>query len=428
MHVPGAALALLAAVLAVAPPAAAGSNDPGARPDASLDGRIHTLQLDLVARTAQQAVAAAGVAVAGDRLLLQQQVATLNTDDAAANAAAARLARDRAATAGATSLHAAAIARRRHDAADLRLADRRLSALALTLYLGTGSPDPVTLQEAQLGVEQTDELETVTSAIEVDRSEAVAAWRRAVRSTAVADRTLAGDRAAVRAARAGRAGADRARAGARAAVADARDTLTAALSQLTSATAARDAAAAAFDGPEGQTPDPVPTILGRSALDAAQLAGWFRSAGYVAQTRASIQRLAAWYVEEGKAEGVRGDLAFAQAVLETGGFSSPDAILRHNFAGIGHCDSCGAGWAFPDDHLGVRGQIQLLRTYATPGLTAGGLVHPPALPTLDPARQSARGCCATWPALTGVWATDPVYGRSILELYEQMLSWAAGSR
>ena len=54
-------------------------------------------------------------------------------------------------------------------------------------------------------------------------------------------------------------------------------------------------------------------------------------------------------------------MAFAQAVLETGGFSSPDAVDLNNYAGIGHCDTCGQGWAFPSPQAGVLGQLQLLR-------------------------------------------------------------------
>ncbi|MHB1931063.1 MAG: glucosaminidase domain-containing protein, partial [Acidimicrobiales bacterium] len=239
-------------------------------------------------------------------------------------------------------------------------------------------------------------------------------------------RTLSADGAAARDAGGASSQASAALATASAAVTSSRDALTAALDQLGGALRAGDAAAAAFDGPEGSLPDPTPTILGENALDPQQLAGWFQSSGYVAGTQASEGQLTTWYIEEGRAEGVRGDLAFAQAVLETGGFSSPDAIQRHNFAGIGHCDTCGAGWTFPSDRLGVRGQIQLLRAFATPGLTAGQLADPPVLPSLDPAKQYREGCCATWPSLTGVWATDPVYGLSILELYVEMLRWAAG--
>jgi len=41
---------------------------------------------------------------------------------------------------------------------------------------------------------------------------------------------------------------------------------------------------------------------------------------------------------------VRGDLAFAQAVLETGSFGH---ALDNNYSGIGACDSCTSEFLFP---------------------------------------------------------------------------------
>ena len=51
----------------------------------------------------------------------------------------------------------------------------------------------------------------------------------------------------------------------------------------------------------------------------------------------SVEELAETYLEEGKIEGVRGDVAFAQALKETGYFKyggdvKPD---QHNYTGIG---------------------------------------------------------------------------------------------
>jgi hypothetical protein len=119
---------------------------------------------------------------------------------------------------------------------------------------------------------------------------------------------------------------------------------------------------------------------------------------------------------------VRGDVAFAQAILETGGFSSPDAVNLNNYAGIGHCDTCSTGWAFPSPRGGVDGQLQLLQIFA------GGTPPDPIAPVLAalvPSKESSLGCCSTWEALTGVWATDPTYGSQILSIYQQMLQFAS---
>lgn len=57
---------------------------------------------------------------------------------------------------------------------------------------------------------------------------------------------------------------------------------------------------------------------------------------------------------------MRGDIALAQAVHETGHFASPDTA-RNNFAGIGHPDGAPGGHGFPNARTGVRAHIQLFK-------------------------------------------------------------------
>ena len=112
------------------------------------------------------------------------------------------------------------------------------------------------------------------------------------------------------------------------------------------------------------------------------------------------------YLEEGAAEGVRGDFAFAQAVVETGGFS---AANDNNYSGLGWCDGCARGIVFPTPRDGIRGQIQLLLNYADSGSRAANLhnplspyvwrsVPPRSTPT-SPRAGRRRG--ATWATATG---------------------------
>ena len=77
----------------------------------------------------------------------------------------------------------------------------------------------------------------------------------------------------------------------------------------------------------------------------------------------AIDDLLALYISEGAAEGVRGDMALAQAVLETGHFTNSDTS-RHNYAGIAHYDGSASGTPFASPLVGVRAQIQLLKKYA----------------------------------------------------------------
>jgi flagellum-specific peptidoglycan hydrolase FlgJ len=167
------------------------------------------------------------------------------------------------------------------------------------------------------------------------------------------------------------------------------------------------------------------SVSGHPALTAAQLTAWFDYAGYADETPASVGQLASWYLQDGDEEGVRGDVAFAQAILETGGFISSDAVNLNNYAGIGHCDNCAQGYQFPSPADGVLGQIQLLEIFADPGGGSGG--PPPVLPSLTAANQSETGCCSTWESLTGVWATDPYYGAKILSLYDAILQYTIGA-
>ena len=78
----------------------------------------------------------------------------------------------------------------------------------------------------------------------------------------------------------------------------------------------------------------------------------------------TVAELAALFLEEGKAEGVRGDVAFAQSILETGYFKFGGIVLpeQNNFAGIGALNGNSAGQAasFPDPRSGVRAQVQHL--------------------------------------------------------------------
>ena len=74
------------------------------------------------------------------------------------------------------------------------------------------------------------------------------------------------------------------------------------------------------------------------------------------------------YLSEGKTEGVRGDIAFAQSCLETGnfGFSQSAVTLdQNNFAGMGVTQNGMKGLSFETPQLGIRCQIQHLKAYAS---------------------------------------------------------------
>lgn len=72
------------------------------------------------------------------------------------------------------------------------------------------------------------------------------------------------------------------------------------------------------------------------------------------------------YLQEGAAEGIRGDIAFAQSLLETGNFKfggdvTPD---QNNFSGLGATGGGVKGNYFTSPREGIRAQIQHLKAYA----------------------------------------------------------------
>jgi hypothetical protein len=172
-------------------------------------------------------------------------------------------------------------------------------------------------------------------------------------------------------------------------------------------------------------------VTGPTVLTGPQMAAWYRSRGYSPRLATSIDVLAQIYVEEGSSENVRGDLAFAQAIVETGGFSSaPD----NNYAGMGWCDSCSYGTRFPTPRDGVRAQIQHLKNYADATSRSSGLSHPPSPYWYgsDPATAArhfdtffAKGWAPTWDDMGhGNWATDPNYSGKVLRIYQSMVAFA----
>ncbi len=185
------------------------------------------------------------------------------------------------------------------------------------------------------------------------------------------------------------------------------------------------------------------SVTGDARLSAAQLEGWYATTGRTARLAngLTVGNLARLYVQEGNAEHVRGDVAFAQAILETGYFTFPRAgqarPTDNNFAGLGACDACTTAAHFPTAQGGVRAQIQLLRNYAdtgrattladTPSPSAPG---PDTIPTASAIDQVGPGSpVRTWENLgNGRWASAPNYGTTILTIYRAMLSYAAADR
>lgn len=137
---------------------------------------------------------------------------------------------------------------------------------------------------------------------------------------------------------------------------------------------------AEFFGMESST-DEKTVIMGEAKATAQQMALFCRSKNPAPQlTSCSLEQLAEMFIEEGKAEGVRGDVAFAQSLHETGYFKFGGIVLpsQNNYAGIGALNGNATGQAasFPDPRTGVRAQIQHLKAYASTEALVNECVDP----------------------------------------------------
>ena len=168
-------------------------------------------------------------------------------------------------------------------------------------------------------------------------------------------------------------------------------------------------------------------IMGASRLTAAQIVAWFngrtpRPSGVYAAT-VPVETLAQLYIEEGAAENVTGDVAFMQAIVETGWFRFSGSVpaWTNNFSGMGATDTNPQPLVFPDARTGVRAQIQHLRAYGDPGAYAC-TVPPLHNPCVDPRFDLVvpKGKAPTWNQMgNGNWATSSTYATTILTLYTE---------
>ena len=135
------------------------------------------------------------------------------------------------------------------------------------------------------------------------------------------------------------------------------------------------------------------------------------------------------YLSEGEAEGVRGDIAFAQSCLETGnfGFSGSAVTLeQNNFCGMGVTVNGRKGNSFDTAQLGIRAQVQHLKAYACTDELVNVKVDPRF-------RYVARGS-APYVEWLGIqenpqgkgWASSAGYGKKILAILKGIIGDAGG--
>ena len=136
-----------------------------------------------------------------------------------------------------------------------------------------------------------------------------------------------------------------------------------------------------------------------------------------------VNRIATYYVLEARKEKVNHDVAFAQMMLETNYllFTGTVKKAQYNFAGIGTVDSNTEGNWFITEKIGVRAHIQHLKGYASTLPLVGDLVDP-RYAILE--RYGLLGTAPVVSTLSGRWASDPEYGRKILQMMRRMYNFS----
>lgn len=185
---------------------------------------------------------------------------------------------------------------------------------------------------------------------------------------------------------------------------------------------------AEFFGMESSTTTEKTAIMGKAQATAQQMALFCRSKNAEPKlTACSTEELAEMFLEEGKAEGVRGDVAFAQSLHETGYFKFGGIVQpsQNNYGGIGALNGNSAGQAasFPNPRTGVRAQIQHLKAYASTEALVNACVDPRfSLVARGVAPYVEWLGAADNPSGKG-WAVPGAgYGGKVVSLLEQILA------
>ncbi len=168
-------------------------------------------------------------------------------------------------------------------------------------------------------------------------------------------------------------------------------------------------------GTEETTPNGY-SIMGETFLSSALLNR------YVKTVNSNALELGSYYLKFGEFYGIRGDIAFAQALHETDYFRFTGIVQpeQNNFCGLGATDPDNRGASFDTPEEGVLAHIQHLFAYSSTSKL------PDKYPLVDPRFDLVeRGSAVTWTGLNGKWAVPGnEYGEMILNIYERILQFS----
>ena len=165
-------------------------------------------------------------------------------------------------------------------------------------------------------------------------------------------------------------------------------------------------------------------IMGETNTNVEQMVRYYNANAtypsyYLSSDASTIEDFCRIYIEECEAEGVRAEVAFCQAMKETGflRFGGDVQIEQYNFAGLGATGNGVRGESFSSVRIGIRAQIQHLKAYASTEPLVNECVD-------NRFKYVNRGCapCVEWlgiqenPYGKG-WAAAKNYGYNLVTSY-----------
>lgn len=179
------------------------------------------------------------------------------------------------------------------------------------------------------------------------------------------------------------------------------------------------------EGDVAKVKTPGTKIMGSSDVSIEQMTALFYASGheypadiYSPRGASTIEDFCQIVYEESAAEGVKAEVLFSQAMVETGWLQFGGSVRAEqcNFGGLGAVSNSVAGASFPNVRIGLRAQVQHLKAYASNDPLNNSCV--------DPRFQFVkRDIAPTVEDLNGRWAVPGTgYGQSITSLVERMLN------
>ena len=165
-------------------------------------------------------------------------------------------------------------------------------------------------------------------------------------------------------------------------------------------------------------------IMGTTSTNISQMVAYYNANNaypefYASSDAPTIEAFCQIYLEECQAEGLKAEVAFCQAMLETGflRYGGDVQINQYNFAGLGATGNGAPGNSFGSVREGVRAQVQHLKAYAS----TAGLNNP----CVDSRFKYVKRGTAPYVEWLGIqenpygkgWATAKNYGYNIVNLY-----------